>query len=774
VAAGSMVDGGVLAGNVTTDWNDHNVALTTMNAANGINIYAEGEVKGKGVLFGTQNGDIITFGKEGTTIDSEKVTKYINQHGWQLTGSASILGGLVSTDMVNQAASGDTKGATQTAIKGNQTLNVLNNLKHVDTDVGALNLANLGFHGYDLYQSGGNLMQANGMTGNGGMGVIDAHVRLGTVNNSQTWTESYLSQFNATNGNVIIGSDKDVNLLGGTQISAGKDIMLNAGRDLNIAANEDTFKYRDSSTGATVGYNGSWYVGADYSKSKSDSTTYTNASLMAGGNVITNSGRDTNIAGANFLASKQLDMTVGGNLNVETLQNSTQSSSYGGSVTASYGAGGSGTGSAGASVHASQGDRKFADNQTTLIGQEGVRVNVKGETNLVGSMIANVRPDGTDGGNLLLHTGTLNTYNLINDDDSWSVGVSANFAGSDGKTPDGKSNGSKGTLSVARQDVDGITYATIGHGTIIVDGDANVSGLNRDITQASVITNELRSQGEVTVPIPEAVAKPVGEKLNKATLLVLNNIVPNPENNFSFLGQATEFVVGGHELIPDVTNPDIRYSLSEVQANKELAKGSIRTSTNGIDNTPEEAVESATRRKGGTDFQHIYNPKHGIIWDLTEVGWDYAFGEILPTPGIGENIAFHQIIKDVNNARVLDPDGHSQGALVQYLSVQHAPAGLFAGAEVQLSGGPLNAERAQNVIGAITGVEPIIQNNHGDFVGVNLGFNANSFGDAAYAMARVPYLFTDESDHSFYDCHTSYCTGVSPVQYVPPTINTSQ
>jgi hypothetical protein len=420
-----------------------------------------------------------------------------------MTGSASVLGGLVSTNSVNAAVRGDWEGAKDATIQGNRTLNVLNNLKNTDGGIGLLNVANAGFYGYDVQQDG--LASANGMSSSGG--AFDAHVRLGTVDTEQTWTESYLSQFNA-GGNVRIGSDKDVNLLGGTQINAGKDIILSAGRDLNIAANSDTYKFRDSSTGVTVGYNGSWYVGADHSRSKSDSTTYTNANLQAGGNIVTQSGRDTNIAGANLVAGKLLAMDVGRALNVTTLQNSTQSESYGGSIQVGANR------SVGASANAANGDRTFADNQTTLIGREGVAIRVKGETTMVGSMIANIDENGVDQGNLILQTAKLNYVDLANNDDSRSAGVSVGLAGEDGVRPDGTKapedsySKHRGTVAIGTQDVDGVTRATVGAGAIIV-GSGDLIELNRDVTKANEITKSDSSKGEVTAPIPNQVAEPV-------------------------------------------------------------------------------------------------------------------------------------------------------------------------------------------------------------------------------------------------------------------------
>jgi hypothetical protein len=145
-------------------------------------------------------------------------------------------------------------------------------------------------------------------------------------------------------------------------------------------------------------------------------------------------------------------------------------------------------------------------------------------------------------------------------------------------------------------------------------------------------------------------------------------------------------------------------------------------------------------------------------------GLNYALGDVLPTAGIDENIRLHEIIKEVNGG-VLDPDGHSQGGGETLLAVKRAPKGLFDGAVVQLSGAPVNAERATDRLTTITGQEPLVQINRGDFVGKILGGNATSVGDAAYAIWRFPFLFGSDSNHTHYPCSTPSCKGapVSPI-----------
>ncbi|MCD6035591.1 MAG: hypothetical protein K0R63_1332 [Rickettsiales bacterium] len=531
--------------NTKISWNDHNVALTTMNAKNGINVYATNQVRGEGVLFNSDAGNISVYGKNGTTIDSKKVEKYIKEVGWDIRLSASALGGLVSLDSARAMQNGDFDSAKDATIQGNRTLHVLDNLKNVDGGLGLLNLANAGFEGLRVMSTAGGIGQGLGVTngGNGANGLFDVNVRLGTVNNKQAWTESFLSQINAKNGSVMIGSDVDVNLLGGTQINAGKDIILTAGRDLNIAANADSFKQTSKTEGVRVGYNGGWYVGVDASRMRTDGATMTNAGLVAGGNIVTRSGRDTAIQGANLLAGKMLDIDAGRNLWVESVQNSSKSSGWGFDVTVGYGSGS-------ASAYTMSADKNSTDNMTTLVGREGVKINVGGHTHIEGAMIANIDANGVDQGNLVLNTNTLSFADLAENDDYRKVGVSGSYGGGAGQSqPSGGSMfDSTAGMSYDYRDVDAVTKATIGNGTITIRDTANqqqdVAELNRDINNMQETNKIEKTTFEITIPLN------VNEQTMAEAKQNIANNMRSIEIAFDKARLATE---PRHEIAADIT-----------------------------------------------------------------------------------------------------------------------------------------------------------------------------------------------------------------------------
>src|SRR5690606_27348865 len=118
------------------------------------------------------------------------------------------------------------------------------------------------------------------------------------------------------------------------------------------------------------------------------------------------SGNDTTISGANLLASN-LDMNVGNNLHAESLQDtgSVDGKRWDASGSITIGAGVSGGASVG--YGETDGSRAWVTEQTSLIGTESVNIKVGNHTQVDGALIANVKDDGTDGGNLNLDTRTL-------------------------------------------------------------------------------------------------------------------------------------------------------------------------------------------------------------------------------------------------------------------------------------------------------------------------------------------------------------------------------
>jgi len=209
-------------------------------------------------------------------------------------------------------------------------------------------------------------------------------------------------------------------------------INLNARKgDINILADTSSNSSFDKSFAlsgsiALIGKGGS--ANLSFSKAKAESETYINSILTAGNNFNLNSHGDTNIISSNILAANT-NLVVGGDLTLESKQNTSQSKAtsfgIGGGYTSS---GGGQSGSGNLSYSRSVSKRDWVDNQASIIGTSSVAINVANNTNLVGSVIANsangkLNSEAIDGGNLVLNTGSLSFTNLYDSDTARSFGI---------------------------------------------------------------------------------------------------------------------------------------------------------------------------------------------------------------------------------------------------------------------------------------------------------------------------------------------------------------
>ncbi len=234
-----------------------------------------------------------------------------------------------------------------------------------------------------------------------------------------------------------------------------------------------------------IGTNGAGATNIDGSiaKSKVSSTTYNNSQITANNNITINTNNNTDIRGANILAKNNLNLTTGNNLNIESLQDvyNSKSDSFGFSL----GFGGSAGMNGGANISTSKATKRWVTNQTDLIGQNSVTINTGNNTNLVGSVIANKKADGTDGGNLTINTTSLTYSNIMDKDKARSVSLGGSY-GNNTRTNEQQS----GSLSFgySSRDVEQVTKATIGQGAINITNNSNISSLNRDITKSQELT----------------------------------------------------------------------------------------------------------------------------------------------------------------------------------------------------------------------------------------------------------------------------------------------
>ena len=218
---------------------------------------------------------------------------------------------------------------------------------------------------------------------------------------------------------------------------------------------------------------------------------YYSNSYVGGQNVTIKSSEDTIVRGGNVDANEKLKMDVGGNLLVESIQDTSKSESYtlGLSAGASKGKG-SNSGSLGANFNISKGESNWVNQQTSLTGGS-VDIYVENKTTLKGAVIA------SESGDLVLNTGSFEYSDIKDKDRSSSVGGGISVGGGESE----KFNKEKNKLETTRdyrysvsgdyslRDKRQTNFATVGEGEIIVrDGNTDLSGLNRDVEIAQYET----------------------------------------------------------------------------------------------------------------------------------------------------------------------------------------------------------------------------------------------------------------------------------------------
>lgn len=302
------------------------------------------------------------------------------------------------------------------------------------------------------------------------VGGININVDVGASSASQT-----RSGQSSTASGAAIAASRDLTIIAagkadqsnivvaGSDLAAGRNILLNAQGDILLAAQQNTASQKTDgkSSNASVGVgfsiggaqNGvSINLAAGGSKNKGDGrdTTWNNTHVQAGGNLTMNSGGDTVLRGAQASADRIM-ATVGGNLVVESLQDISHYAARDRSVGVQvslcipplcYGA---------SSVSGNYGHSKInsqyasVTEQTGLwAGDGGFQIDVAKNTGLVGGVIASSDKAVADGKNVLT-TGTLTSRDVENrasyEGQSIQLGGGVSFGG--GKDA-GKSGGKEG------------------------------------------------------------------------------------------------------------------------------------------------------------------------------------------------------------------------------------------------------------------------------------------------------------------------------------------
>ncbi|WP_334042071.1 hemagglutinin repeat-containing protein [Burkholderia ambifaria] len=402
---GSMV--GSLNGNLSiTSGNDVHVTGSTLHASNDLNV-------------------------EGKTVKIDAAQNTGSQSEQQSFSQTGITAGLSGT-IVTAVQTGVQMAKDVQRTKGDARLDAL---AAATTGLAAKNA-------YDQVAQTGN-----------GVGNLGVSVSLGTSHSNSSSTASYSTAVGSTvaaGHNVSItatgaGANSNIDVIGST-ISAGNDATLKADGKVNLQAAQNTDSQRSTSSGSSAGIgvtlgvgqqNGlSFQLGVSGNRGNGNGsdTTYTNTHVAAGNKLTLESGADTNLIGA-VASGKQVVADVGGNLNVQSLQDTSkydskqQSAGVSISVCVPPFCYGTSSGSANFSQQKMHSDYAAVSEQSGIkAGDGGFQVNVKGNTDLKGGVIASSDKAVQDGANSLT-TATLTTSDIENHAsyDASQVGLSAGY-----------------------------------------------------------------------------------------------------------------------------------------------------------------------------------------------------------------------------------------------------------------------------------------------------------------------------------------------------------
>ena len=289
--------------------------------------------------------------------------------------------------------------------------------------------------------------------------------------------------------NITLKSGDDINLTMVNIIS--KNIFIDALKNINIYAGKSTVESRESTKSLSGSYNlltDQFSIGANATKDKLEAESYSNSKII--GENINIKGKDLTIKGANIIGNT-VNINVA-NLHLESLQDKLKSTHKGFNTSGGNLSLGMGKEySAGLGMEYGNHDKAWVSEQSSIVGRNSANINVKGKTNLIGSVIGGV--------NTILRTGKLEYSDIYDKDKGYDIGLNTNASfrlkrkwDKDTQTTSERIIVTKsGGLNYGATDREQINRATIGNGTIIVGGKIVNPDINRDESKAQEITKNI-------------------------------------------------------------------------------------------------------------------------------------------------------------------------------------------------------------------------------------------------------------------------------------------
>ena len=336
-------------------------------------------------------------------------------------------------------------------------------------------------------------------------------------------------------GSGVQGADGDLKVQG-SQLQAGKDVLLSANRDLSLLSAENTssLEGKNESHGGTLGVGvgagqGGWgfNISASVNKSRGSEqgsgVTHTETQVSAGNQVTMVSGRDTLLQGAQ-VSGEKVKADVGRNLTLASEQDSDrydskqQSVSAGGSFNI-----GSMTGSASLSASRDKmhSNWQSVEEQTGIFaGKGGFDVTVGEHTQLDGAVIGSTAAADKN----RLETGTLGFSDIENRADYKVEHQSAGISTGGSIAGQFAGNMANGLLVGANHSGSdsSTTKAAVSEGAIVIrDGEKqtqDVGGLSRDVEHANQTLSPIFDKEKEQNRLQEA--QLIGEIGNQAADIV--------------------------------------------------------------------------------------------------------------------------------------------------------------------------------------------------------------------------------------------------------------
>jgi filamentous hemagglutinin len=465
--------------------------------------------------------------------NSIQTTKF-KQTGITLAVTSPVISAIQTAQQMVQAASQTKDARMQALAAGTTALSASNALDAIKAGQGS-----------DMFGKTGQIAttDANGKPSSRDanaadqVGGINISISLGTSQNSSTSTQT---SNNAQSSHVTAGNNINIKATGdqladgssnpdsgninviGSQVKANHNVTLDAQNNLNLQAaqNVDTLNSKNSgssaSLGVSFGTDGLLFtagLSGSKGKAKGNDITYTETQIQSGNktgdSVTLNSGKDTNLIGAQ-VTGNQVIANVGtsgtGNLNIQSLQDlsdfNSKQQSIGGSISVGYGKMGGSFNYSDSKTNSNYASVK--EQSGIMAGDGGFQVNVNGNTDLKGAVIASSQA-AIDNNKNSLTTQTLTTSNIENKADykadsmgiSAGVGLNKQSNGTFKNAPTASAGLGSDSGNANSTTVSGISGGTISIGNnqaqTALTGKAaatTVATLNRDVkTQQSVDAN---------------------------------------------------------------------------------------------------------------------------------------------------------------------------------------------------------------------------------------------------------------------------------------------